>query len=136
MTTVKENKKDNSNRKIEVLIMIRTRSSFLLTIMGKYCVICNSTVKNYKVRNLRQHYGFNHLEFLNQYPPNSKLRSDQRISLKSNFNKQQSTLMTLSNQVNNVVLLLPEVLLVRNAYMERKSLLKNLERCNSSLRSK
>ncbi|KAG8224911.1 hypothetical protein J437_LFUL006270 [Ladona fulva] len=41
-------------------------------------------------------------QFSNQYPPNSKLRSDKLASLKSNLNKQQSTLMTFSNQANNV----------------------------------
>ena len=66
------------------------------------CVICNSTVKNDKSSYLRRHYETNHPQSSNQYPPNSKLRSDKLASLKSNLNKQQSILMTFSNEANNV----------------------------------
>jgi hypothetical protein len=60
--------------------------------------------KNYKATNLglRWHYETNHRLFSNQYPPNSKLRSDKLAYLKSNLNKQQSILTTFTNQANNV----------------------------------
>ena len=66
------------------------------------CVICNSTVKNYEASNLRRHYETNHPQLSNQYPPNSKLRSDKLSSLKLKLNKQQSILTTFGNQANNV----------------------------------
>lgn len=33
-------------------------------------IICNSSVKNYKVNNLHRYYQTNHSEFSNLYPPN------------------------------------------------------------------
>ena len=47
--------------------------------------MCYSMVKNYKASNLRRHYENNYPQFSNQYPPNSKLRSDKLASLKSNL---------------------------------------------------
>ncbi|GFQ69753.1 general transcription factor II-I repeat domain-containing protein 2B [Trichonephila clavata] len=76
---------------------------FFIDNNGKaFCVICNSMIKNYKASNLRRHYETNHPQFSNQYPPNSKLRSDKLVSLKSNLNEQQSILTTFNNQANNV----------------------------------
>ena len=49
------------------------------------CVICNSTVKNYKASKLHRHYETNHLQFSNQYPPNSKLRSEKTCFFKIKF---------------------------------------------------
>jgi hypothetical protein len=102
MTRENENKKENTSKKIEVLIMSGRRISFLLTITENHCVLFVILLSNYKASNLRRHYKTNHPQFSNQYPPNSKLRSDKLASLKSNLNKQQSILITFSNEANNV----------------------------------
>lgn len=103
MTTENKNKKtkyEQENRSFNN----EWEENFFIDNNGKaLCVICNSMVKHYKDSNLRRHYGTNHPQFSNQYPPNSKLRSDKLASLKLNLNKQQSILMTFSNQANNVV---------------------------------
>lgn len=73
-------------------------------ILFTLCVICNSMVTNYKASDFHPHYEtiLSHPQFSNQYPPNSKLRSDKLVSLKLNLNKQQSALMIFNNQANNV----------------------------------
>ncbi|XP_067124137.1 general transcription factor II-I repeat domain-containing protein 2A-like [Centruroides vittatus] len=102
MTTENENKKRKYEQENKSFNNEWEENFFFIDNNGKaLCVICNSTVKNYKASNLRQHYETNHPQFSNQYPPNSKLRSDKLASLKSNLNKQQSVLMTCSNQANN-----------------------------------
>lgn len=103
MTTANENKKRKYDQENRSFNNEWEENFFFIDNNGKaLCVICNSTVKNYKVSNLRRHYETNHPQFSNQYPPNSKLRSDKLTSLKSNLNEQQSILMTFSNQANNV----------------------------------
>ncbi|XP_067144229.1 general transcription factor II-I repeat domain-containing protein 2-like [Centruroides vittatus] len=103
MTTENENKKRKYEQENRSFNNEWEENFFFIDNNGKaLCVICNSTVKNYKASNLRRHYETNHPQFSNQYPPNSKLRSDKLASLKSNLNKQQSVLMTCSNQANNV----------------------------------
>lgn len=95
------------------------------------CVICKSTVKNYKVGNLRRHYETSHPQFSNQYPQNSKLRSDKLASLKSNLNKQQSILKTFSNQANNVdeasFVIAWNIARAKRPYGEGEFIKKNLE---------
>ena len=86
MATENENKRENTSKEIEVLIMSGRRISFLLAITEKHCVLfVISTVKNYKASNLRRHYETNHPKFSNQYPLNSKLRSDKLAFFKIKF---------------------------------------------------
>ena len=94
------------------------------------CVICNSTVKNYKASKFLSTL-WNHRQFSNQYPPNSKLRSDNLASLKSNLNKQQSILTTFSNQANNVAkasfVIAWNIAHAKRPYQEGEFIFKNLE---------
>ncbi|XP_071055046.1 EPM2A-interacting protein 1-like [Onthophagus taurus] len=52
------------------------------------CIICNSTVNNYKVGNLKRHYEKLHSEFISEYPAKSELRIKKLQSLKSSINNQ------------------------------------------------
>lgn len=132
MTTENENKKRKYEQENRSFNNEWEENFFFIDNNGKaLCVICNSTVKNYKASNLRRHYETNHPQFSNQYPPNSKLRSDKLASLKSNLNKQQSTLMTFSNQANNMAeasfVIAWNIARAKRPYGEGEFIKKNLE---------
>lgn len=52
------------------------------------CLICKTTLKNFKVGNLRRHYEKSHSDFSDHFPEKSELRSKKIKSLKSSLNSQ------------------------------------------------
>lgn len=62
------------------------------------CLICQATIANYKLSNLKRHYQTNHEAFGSRYPPQSELRKSKLAALKTEMRQQQTLLSAFSKE--------------------------------------
>lgn len=67
------------------------------------CLICNTTINNFKIGNLKRYYEKLHPDFSKQFPEKSELRTKKIISLKSSITNQSKFLTKFIEDNKNVV---------------------------------
>ena len=101
MENIRKRKHGNENRNFQEELV--ENYGFINNNGKSFCVICNITIKNYKVSNLHRHYETNHPHFSTQYSFNSKLRTEKLKSLQSGLFKQQGHVTSFSRKETKLV---------------------------------
>ena len=65
-----------------------------------FCLICQVTLSQFKVSNLKRHYETNHSTFSREFPIGSDSRKNKLCSMKLKFVKQINVMTMFTNEVD------------------------------------
>uniref|UniRef100_A0A2S2R1K0 General transcription factor II-I repeat domain-containing protein 2 n=1 Tax=Sipha flava TaxID=143950 RepID=A0A2S2R1K0_9HEMI len=68
-----------------------------------FCVICQVTLSQFKVSNLKRHYETNHSTFSREFPIGSDSRKNKLCSMKLKFAKQTNVMTMFTNEADDCV---------------------------------